>query len=252
MDQTQYQTFLNVDDRHWWFVARREIIAAILKTHLGSRSDLNIVDIGSGTGRILPVLSQFGNVTLTEPEATVSAWAKTHYAERFPEAKFVSGNWETLDFPPSSYDLLTAFDVLEHCQDDLAALKRWGEWVKPGGKILLTVPAFPSLWGINDEVSHHFRRYTAASLRQVIAAAGFRIEKMTYMNMLLFLPVWLSRNLLDRLRRALNSTPPHSTDFNIPSEPINSLLRCLYGWEAHWLPAHRLPFGTSLIVVIQV
>lgn len=251
MDQAQYQQFIKMDEQHWWFQARRAVIRAIMAGWLPDvKHRREIIDVGSGTGGMLSVLAAFGRVTLTEPEETVLSWSRQRYGTDYPDTCFILGCWDHLDLSSESFDVLTSFDVLEHCPDDLDALTRWGTWIKSGGYLIISVPAFDSLWGINDEISHHYRRYTRPSLTRILEQAGFRVKYATYMNMLLFLPIWISRNVGDRLKKKLGREAI-SSDFDLPAKQLNTLLQCLFQWESNWLPRHTLPFGTSVVAVAR-
>src|SRR5262249_36104112 len=123
-------------------------------------------------------------------------------------------------------------------------LTQWTDWVKPGGFLLLTVPAFSSLWGINDELSHHYRRYRRRDILKLLCSLPLEIERLSYMNSLLFLPVWFSRNIKDRFQQTFSA-------FDLPSPWLNHVLKALFAWEKHWLPHRPLPWGTSLVTVFR-
>lgn len=253
MERGQYQRFADVDARHWWFKSRRSITDKLLRGIFpDNKPERQILDIGTGTGGMVPVLGQFGSVTASEPDHETFEFTRGRLAQSQPRAVFVEGTWEALKFPPQRFDLITAFDVLEHCQDDRGALSTWGDWLKEDGTLFITVPAFNCLWGLNDEISHHFRRYEKRSLTAALNESGFRVDKMSYINSAMFLPVWVSRNVKERLDRMVakerDLTP---WDFSMPPAPVNALLEGIFSWERNILPHSELPWGTSLLAVAR-
>jgi SAM-dependent methyltransferase len=148
-----------------------------------------------------------------------------------------------LPFPETAFDLIGLFDVLEHLADPVASLRALGTRLSPGGALVLTVPAIPQLWGPHDVVHMHHRRYTAASLTQHIDEAGLRIEYLSYMNLLL-LPLAIVQRLRERVLG-------YRADALTPAPWLNGLLRRSWELERHWVPAHRLPFGLSLLAIVR-
>lgn len=252
MDLSQYERFWEIDQNHWWFVARRKIVDCIITSVISPKENLQILDIGTGSGGMVPLLSKYGQLTATEPDQATFEYASGKFKE-YPRVQFLHGGWESLDLPPQQFDLVTAFDVLEHCENDVLALKRWGSWLHEGGSLLLTIPAFSSLWGINDVLSHHYRRYTKETLTKALQAADFKVDKISYCNALMFGPVWISRNIKDRIDRWLAAGKEVSPwDFGMPPKPLNAVLEKSFSWETSVLPDHDLPFGTSLICVAHI
>jgi len=251
MDKSQYERFANVDRRHWWFQLRRDIAAALLRLFLANDKSIRIIDIGTGTGGMLPVLSQFGSVTAAEPDPDALEFTRHEYSY-LPSCQFIQSDWQGLNMPELEFDLLTAFDVLEHCEDDFQALTRWRKMVKDGGRMLITVPAFNSLWGANDDLSHHYRRYSKTTLREVILRSSLVVEKISYINSMMFLPVWLSRNLKEPIEKRLGQKKAAPWDFDLPYAPINAMFRMLFSCEKFVLPFMDLPIGTSLIALVRV
>ncbi len=137
--------------------------------------------------------------------------------------------------------------VLEHIEEDGAALRELRRVLRPGGLLLLTVPAVQLLWGDQDEISHHFRRYTDASLRRPLQAAGFVVERSSYFNTLLFAPIAAVR----LLRRAIRPPSAERTDFDLGSVRLNGVLSRLLSSEAAAVSRTRLPFGVSLLALAR-
>ena len=148
---------------------------------------------------------------------------------------------ETLPFTDCSFDAVVALDVLEHLDDDLGAAREIRRVLKPGGAAVIFVPALDILWGHNDVISHHRRRYTKQGLQNVLTAAGFRLSHLSYFNLLLFLPT-LAVRLLDRLM------PQVTRRIEYQQQPtrLNALLTKIFGLEVELLRRTTLPIGTSV------
>jgi SAM-dependent methyltransferase len=235
MEADAYREMAATEDVHWWFVARREILACLigkLRLPAGAR----ILEIGAGTGGNLAMLSRYGSVDGIEhdPEARRLA------ARKNPIPLLEGSLPDHLPTGRGTYDLVCMFDVLEHIADDEAALAAVRQAVKPGGRLILTVPAYPWLWSAHDVQLHHRRRYTAASLRNVAARAGFGCARISYFNSFL-MPLVIIGRLVDRLRSS-----SAGTGTAIPGALLNALLRYVFASERFVLPYVSLPAGTSL------
>lgn len=147
--------------------------------------------------------------------------------------------------PARSFDLVTLFDVLEHFEDDGAALAIY-ERLNSGGYVVLTVPAFRFLWSEHDDLAHHQRRYTKRELQDTLEKAGFRIVRLSYFNFFLFPVVAVAR-----LAKKFLGINTGATDFFMPSAPINSLLASLFSAERYFLRYINFPFGVSIIAIAQ-
>lgn len=155
------------------------------------------------------------------------------------------GEAEALPFEDSSFDLVTGLDVVEHLDDDLAGLKEMRRVLRPGGHALVFVPAFMFLWGVQDDISHHRRRYTLDQLKRVMLQSGFRVERASYVNISFFAPILLGRLLM----RALRIRP--ESENNITIGFLNGLLGKLFGSESLALRYLNFPFGVSIICVAR-
>jgi ubiquinone/menaquinone biosynthesis C-methylase UbiE len=248
MDRHQYETFAQIDKHHWWFTARRAVISSILPK---DQQGISVIDVGAGTGGMVPMLAKNFDLTVYEPDSQTLEFTKEKYQKNYPSVRFVGGDWSNVQRLRGNYDIVTAFDVLEHCEDDLQTLSEWRALLRQsGGNILLTVPAFPCLWGANDELSHHYRRYTKATLIEALQRAGLQVAKISYINSINFLPVWISRNVKERLERALRRDKADAPwDFGLPPALLNSLLHQSFAWEQFLVPHLEHPIGTSLIAV---
>lgn len=240
MERAAYEAMAGIEGRHWWFVARRAILADVIG-RLQGPEHLRILEVGCGTGGNLDMLSGFGEVTGVEPddEARALSCAKS-------QASVVDGRLpDGLDLEPQSFDLLAAFDVLEHLDDDAGGLAAAASCLKPGGKAVLTVPAFPSMWSYHDEMHHHKRRYTKASFEVLVRTAGLEVEQISYFNTSLFIPAFLVRMIKKRLSGAKADVE------GVPPRLVNCLLIGVFAVERYILRHSSLPFGLSLIAVAR-
>ena len=240
LEPETYRSMAQLEQRHWWFVARRKIIAKVIGT-FSLPPDAKILEAGSGTGGNLKMLSEFGLVTGMEP----SELARSFVQER--------GNWHVVDgslpggvpFEDNTFDMVAVLDVLEHLDQDQESLSALVRSLKPGGMVLVTVPAFPFLWSAHDETHHHRRRYRRRQIVEVLNQSGLQTTYATYFNSILFLPavaVRMTKRLLKRQTADMQS---------LPATPINQILTWLFGLERFVIPTIRLPAGLSLLVIGQ-
>lgn len=242
MNPDAYLEMAEIEARHWWFAGRRAILAALL-SRLKLPSDAAVLEVGSGTGGNLDMLSAFGRVRAIEMNDKAREIARAKTGGRH---EILAGHCpDNLPIAPASCDLICLFDVLEHIEDDVATLATLKRLLKPDGYLVIMVPAHPSLYGPHDVFLHHKRRYRAAELRQKLTGAGFRIERLTYLNMFLF-PLAAAARLKDKLTRATQATGAA-----IPPAPINYLLRAIFSSEKYLIPHLFLPFGVSLLTVAR-
>lgn len=232
-----------IENQHWWFVARRQIIASALH-RLPLPPQARILEAGCGTGGNLNLLGQFGSVAAFEPDLEARQHARR---DRDPTRYDIRDGHlpDVIPFEPGVFDLVVALDVLEHLDDDRGCLAALRRYLQPGGWGLFTVPAFPFLWSRHDDLHHHRQRYRKAQLATVLADAGFEAPNVSYFNTLLFpviAGVRLSKNLLgDRAGR----------DDQIPTEPVNRILTWIFATERHLISRVTLPFGISLLATAR-
>jgi SAM-dependent methyltransferase len=245
MRPEDYRVMFEVEDEHWWFVGRRKIVFTQIARLLGMRQSkggepAEILDIGCGTGATLDALQNFGRA-----QGIDLSFLPLTFSRRRGHQRVICASATALPLADQTFDLVTALDVIEHIDDDLAGLREICRVLKPGAPAVFFVPAFMALWGPSDVQLGHFRRYRQASFRAVIEQAGLRVEKISYANTGLFVPIWLGR----RIMTILGQTEAAELRMNHPW--INRLLARIFGVEAGWLLDHRLPFGVSILCVAR-
>ena len=229
-------------DRWWWTVGRRSLIRALIGRHVGSENQLKVLDIGCGTGTNLEVLRDYGTVHGMD----VSPLALSYCHDRGID-RICRGDAAHLPFQDNSFDVIIGVDVLEHLEDDGAALREIHRVCKPEALLIAVVPAFQSLWSQRDEQHHHKRRYRIRQLRKRMTRAGFAVRRMTYANLLLPLPLFLLAKLERLTGRRLN----RNASFGLLPWPINRPLGWMMQLEAAWLRYADLPFGSSIACVAE-
>lgn len=230
-----------LEEEHWWFVARRKILSAMI-SDMNLQPDARILEIGCGTGGNLEMLSKFGQVQAVEYEEYAARLAGNRgIAPVF--AGFLPDGLPEFD---RGFDLIGLFDVLEHVEEDRASLGEIARRLNPGGKILLTVPAFRFLWSLHDDENHHKRRYRKKDISTLVDECGLTLEYFSYFNFWMFPPVAMVRVV----RKAIPYKESWK-DMALPPAWLNSLLEKTFASERHLLGKHSLPFGISLMAVIS-
>lgn len=243
MRPTELAKMYDLEDTYWWFVARRELVRDFVLRHRPSASDLHILDVGCGTGATLSMMRGLG--ALTGIDRSPSA---LHYCRLRSLKQLALGTAEALPIASESTDVVLALDLLEHLADDGAAAREFARVLRPGGLLVVTVPALPELWSEHDEALDHLRRYRAGRLRGILTDAGLHIDKLSYLITALLLPIAALRLLQRRLPR---KTRQAQTAFIIPPKPINWVLTSLLRLEHLWLTRFNLPVGVSLIALAR-
>ena len=239
MDRIVYDRMAAHDSTHWWYRARRDILHDLL-TRARLSNDARILEIGCGTGHNLPMLAEFGQVEAIEIDPAARAIASERLGRPAGDAPL-----PTLPgVERGAYDLVAVLDVIEHIADDVAALGAIADTLKPGGRILATVPAHPWMWSAHDVVNHHHRRYTKASFRKAVADAGLKVEGLGWFNSLLF-PLAVGARFAGKL------TGKDDSDDSPPPKPVNALFERIFGLERHLVGKLPLPPGLSIWGVLS-
>jgi SAM-dependent methyltransferase len=242
MERDQYELMFRQEERHWWYLGMRRITEALLARYFRpSSARPEVLDAGCGSGGTTVWLSRWGRVWGVDlaPEAL-------RLARRRGLPRLLRASIEALPFPDSSFDLLTSFDVLYHLRvgDDQRALDEFQRVLRPGGLAIVRVPAYDWLRGAHDRAVHTRHRYSRDELAGKLRRAGFRIERISYANGLLF-PLAPAKRLLE------DSRPAGCGDLWQPPEPFNRLLSALVSLEAGPIVRCGLPWGLSVIAAAR-
>lgn len=238
MERVVYQQMAELDDRHWWYRARRHIIAELIRREVRPRSDARILEIGCGTGHNLAMLGGFGHVDGLELDDEARALSEQRLGRKVMSSPLP----ELAGVADRHYDLIGAFDVIEHIDDDDAALASIAAKLKPGGKFVMTVPAHQWMWSAHDVVNHHKRRYSKRSLKQLVERSPMQLDKVGYFNSLLF-PLAVAERAASKLRGK------DSADVKLPPVPLNTALEKIFQAEGYLVGRLPLPPGLSLFAI---
>jgi SAM-dependent methyltransferase len=250
--QTPVLTVLE-EDKHAWFAGRTRAILKYLDLEMVPRKPgvkRMVLDVGGGAGNMAHHLAHYGDVISVDYSARPLPVA----AQRGLDT--CQGSGSELPFGDDQVDLIALLDTVEHIADEFGVFDECLRVLRPGGKLIVTVPAFMWLWSYNDVINDHERRYTVPELSQKLELTGFNVSRISYNNFFLF-PAIAGIRMLRPYNPDLES--PHLTEEEdvyqvemepIP-EPVNSILH-MVGWvEAEMLQAMPLPFGTSVICVAE-
>lgn len=244
MNTLEYERMYRLEDSYWWFVARHRLTEALLTAKFGSpkgeTSGLKILDIGCGTGAMSARLSKWGQLV----SADFSPLA-LDFSKRRGLSHLVAADAMNLPFAENSFDALVAMDILEHLPDDVAAMKEFYRVLKPGGKVIATVPAYPALWSEHDIALMHHRRYRRHEYGARFISAGFALDKLSHTMTLLYPVVALQRMLSSK--KAASDSPQAAMPMFPP--PINSALTTLLGMENALARRINFPFGVTILCV---
>lgn len=245
MQKDFYAEYFQVEDKHWWFVGRRNILLGLLQQYLASDkvSDRMILDVGCGTGTMLGHLARFGQAQGVDSDEEAIRFCHMRGVHNVAHMK--TGE---LLFPDGKFDVVTMFDVLEHIDDDAGTMREVARVLKPDGLFVVTVPAYDFLWGPQDVVSLHKRRYLAGELKRRLAHCGFEVKRLSYFNSILFPAVALIRLLRHLVPKRMQSAP--KSDFTLTrAGAVNTLLGKVFSFERGILQRCYIPFGVSIVAV---
>jgi SAM-dependent methyltransferase len=237
MDENVYYDMTVLQEQHWWFKARREILHQSLQ-QLNLQTDCQILEIGCGTGGNMEMLAEFGSVVGMEMNEFAADYARNITGKQV----LVGALPDRIPFT-QQFDLICLFDVLEHIEDDMGAMASIKRLLKPGGQLILTVPAYQWMFGSHDRTLHHFRRYNKSSLVNSISSIEIVINRASYFNTLL-LPVAILSRCLDSLIRK-----SQSIGYSTPIKLINFILYKIFSMERHLLRHINFSAGCSILIV---
>jgi SAM-dependent methyltransferase len=239
MKDTAFVVEAAIEAEHWWFAGRRKLF---IREIARRRIELTacVLDLGTSTGTNLRMLRDtgFSNVAGLDLSEEALRFCKEKYL-----GSVIKGDVTRLPFFHDQADLVLATDVIEHVDDDRAAIREITRVLKPGGAVLISVPAFRLLWGLQDEVAQHKRRYRKREVEAMLSDTGLIVERSYYFNYLLFLPILLVRTLLRLIRPNLSS----ENEINFPL--MNRILSVIFTFDIAAAPFIRLPFGVSIFLL---
>lgn len=240
MKKITYDIEWNLESTHWWFSGRRRLLKFLL-SYLSIQRDSPVIDVGCGVGSNLPLLKSMGfKVIGIDSESYGLSFAKN-----LSEVLLINGDVLNLPVKSNSIELVIATDILEHLDDDSIGIKEIHRTLTREGKLILTVPAFDFLWGIQDVVGMHKRRYSKNEFLKKIEREGFTVLKSSYFNFFLFFPIFLGRRLIRLFGLKIES------ENKINSPLINFFLRTLFGIEPYILKYFSFPFGVSIFCIAK-
>lgn len=240
MGRIVYDRMAAHDTTHWWYRARREVLNDYIAREAGLGAGARILEIGCGTGHNLPMLARFGEVDAIEIDAAARAIASARLGKPVLDAPLP----ELPGIARGHYDLIAVLDVIEHVDADVAALGAMADCLKPGGHILIAVPAHPWMWSAHDVVNHHKRRYTKATLARAIADAGLTHNGLRYINSLLF-PAAVAARVAGKL------TGKDDSDDSPPAAPLNAAFDAIFRLERHLVGRVPMPPGLSILTLAR-
>lgn len=241
MHEKLHEEIRRIEDRHWWLVGRREIFLHFVRSEAGpGRLPHAALDCGCGSGAFVSRVAA----------AAVAVGLDLRAPEKRGDGrvKFVQGSMEELPFTGGCFDVICAFDVLEHVENDVATLEQMRHCLRPDGRLFISVPAYDMLWDALDDLAGHVRRYRLQELRAKLKSAGFEAVKITYFNTFLF-PAVLVVRMARKLKRTLGLKSPPS-DFAVPKpRALNALLRAAFESELFLLRWMDFPYGGSILAI---
>lgn len=240
MEKHLYAEHFELESKHWWCVSKKKIILSFIHKYLLKKQNPQILDAGCGAGLMLPSLQNIGSTFAMDYSEDAVEFSKKLFNGE------VRRGWlpDNVPYKDKTFDAIICLDVIEHIDDDLKSLQTLNHILSDQGVLILTVPAMQFLWSKWDDLNHHKRRYHKAQLKAVIEKAGFEIQKISYYNSLLFIPIACVR----LLKNALNNDSDKS-DTELPGPLMNAILKGIFSAEEWLLKFISFPVGVSLIVV---
>jgi len=238
MERVIYDRMAELDELHWWYRARRRVLQALIERVVTPPPEARILEVGCGTGHNLPMLARFGKVDAIEVDAEARAFAEKRTGRAISSAPLPTLH----GIARGHYDLVAALDVVEHIDDDRAAVAALAACLKPGGKLLLTVPAHQWMWSAHDVLNHHKRRYSKRGLARLIESSPLKLQAIGYFNSFLF-PLAVGARLASKL------TGRGGDDDSLPPRPVNYLFERVFAAERRLIGTVPLPPGLSLFAV---
>lgn len=249
MDKIYYQKYATLEQSHWWFKARLKILRGLIRKNSTAAQNLHILNAGAATGATTVMLQEFGTVVSVEIDNDSCAFLSEILHE-----EVINASLTELPLNNGSFDLVCAFDVIEHIENEHKAVSEIYRVLKSGGRTFITVPAYQFLWSKHDEINHHFRRYQLIRLEKLFEKQGFSIEYKSYFNFFLFIPIFFVRMLSNLLKTVkggkISINDADSNKFNF--QWLNNILYYIFLSESYILKRKlHFPFGVSAILIAR-
>ena len=244
MKREMYRHIQEIERTHWWYVARRKIIFDWVFRVLDDYPEPRVLDVGCGTGFNVEYLQtrDYEHVVGIDFSAEALFFCRSRNL-----SNLICGDATYLPLQRETFDVIMALDLIEHLAADTQALREFARVLRPGGTLIIFAPAFNFLWGLQDEVSHHYRRYTADELGQKLEGVGLSIYKLTYANIFLFPLIWAGRMVLRLSGYNIQGT----SENDLHPAWSNGLLQAVFAAERPLLRYVNFPFGVSLFCIAK-
>jgi len=246
MDACVYECEHRVEQTHWWFVNRRKLFASEI-TRMGLAPDCKVLDIGTSTGTNLRMLQDMGLPNVTGLDSSEDA---IRFCMEKGLGPVIHGSVTDMPFTDASFDLVLATDILEHLGAPTQGVREITRVLKPGGKALITVPAFQCLWGLQDEISKHKKRYTKHELLSLLQknSSYLDINDCYYFNYILFLPIFFGRKIIRFLLK--HNLTSIKSEGEVTSPILNTLLSPVFFFDIMTARRFKIPFGVSILAAV--
>ena len=243
MEPAEYEKMYSLEETYWWFQGRKNIVLSLLdKVEVFRKGGAKVLDLGCGTGLILTLMGKKHWTVGMDFSPLSMAFSHKRGAKNLIQA-----DAQCLPTPTDTFDLVTSLDLTEHVEHDDWMLAEVNRVLKPGGHMLLTVPAHPFLWSEHDEALYHYRRYTHKLLKQRVTQAGFEIQRLTYCISFTF-PIIVGYRIFKKIFKKKNQPKTHLV---VPPPWANKFLIWTVSIEAAILKKINIPFGVSLLVLAK-
>lgn len=246
MDKQYYKDYYKLEREHWWFTARNEILKSLIKRNIDINKKLNILNIGTATGAGTKMLEEFGNVTSIEYDEDCCKFLNEQL-----NIKTQQGSITELEFDENTFDLVCAFDVIEHVEQDELAAKEMLRVCKKDGLVFCTVPAFMLLWSEHDVINHHVKRYKLKQFLKLFKVDKSKIIFKSYFNFFFFLPIASVRILLWPFQKNKKQEVAKSDFSRFNTGILNTIFHHIFLMEKTLLNFIRFPFGVSIVAMIK-
>jgi len=244
MEKDYYKWYYEVERKHWWFEVRNEIIIDLIRKAAGGKK-LKILNVGVATGHTTELLMEFGEVTSVEYDKDCF-----NYLQTFLPGELVNGSITELPFGDNEFDLVCAFDVVEHVEQDQFAVDELSRVCKANGHIVISVPAFKFLWSEHDIINHHIKRYTRKEIEGLLSKN--KIGYVSYFNFILFIPIAAVRVTKTLIFGTPKAEDAKSDFKSVKPTTVSRMLKALFSSEKWFINRGvELPFGVSILAAAQ-